>query len=68
MELVLLNQITWCQLKQKHRQGKETDFNTFMANTPELLKRSAVRTRDVKQDHRELTRYLKKKFDCKIVW
>ena len=44
MELVLLNQITWSQLKQK--QGKETDFNTFIANTPELLKRSAVRTRD----------------------
>ena len=46
MELVLLNQITWCQLKQKHQQGKETDFNTFIANTPELLKRLAVRTRD----------------------
>lgn len=46
MELVLLNQITWSQLKQKHRQGKETDFNTFIANTPELLKRSAARTRD----------------------
>ena len=46
MELVLLNQMTWSQLKQKHRQVKEIDFNAFIANTTALLKRSAVRTRD----------------------
>lgn len=33
----LLNKRTWNQLKQKHPQDKETDFNTLLADTPKEI-------------------------------
>ena len=61
-----LNQLALNQLKQKHRQDKQADFNVLVADTPqefhptkfdeletELVKTAAVRKQKVEQKHQK---------------